>query len=388
MTEIKRTKKQHYIAQGIIKAFFDSNSIYEKNLQNGRVYKTSINNTMCMNDFYEFSLLEDNFLENLFATSVDEDSSKLIKNLKKILDKDNCLAAKNEIFKYIRLFLINYYKSITSLIHMSKETTKNDRSSIVRMMNTIFDMKYIERISEVLLTGYDFSIIKSFNKNFVLTDQYIATCSLKFMGCFINISNREIGLKNTLVLVPISSEYYAMFVNGQLPDNFIIESEHINKLTEIQTEIINNVIYNNSYEKCIALNEKEINKLKKKNSTLYDSEVITNFKSLDLVMFKVKQEVFFTDDEYEMYKYYESLEWADKKFGDCGANNLCPCGSNKKYKKCCRDKVKRCNRILNMIHYQQDDLLINKKNGIEKSVQLSNYENKELQNKFKFLKNS
>ena len=41
-----------------------------------------------------------------------------------------------------------------------------------------------------------------------------------------------------------------------------------------------------------------------------------------------------------------------------------------------------------MIHYQQDDLLINKKNGIEKSVQLSNYENKELQNKFKFLKNS
>ena len=335
MTEIKRTKKQHYIAQGIIKAFFDSNSIYEKNLKNGRVYKTSINNTMCMNDFYEFSLLEDNFLENLFATSVDEDSSKLIKNLKKILDKDNCLAAKNEIFKYIRLFLINYYKSITSLIHMSKETTKNDRSSIVRMMNTIFDMKYIERISEVLLTGYDFSIIKSFNKNFVLTDQYIATCSLKFMGCFINISNREIGLKNTLVLVPISSEYYAMFVNGQLPDNFIIESEHINKLTEIQTEVINNVIYNNSYEKCIALNEKEINKLKKKNSTLCDSEVMTNFKSLDLVMFKVKQEVFFTDDEYEMYKYYESLEWADKKFGDCGANNLCPCGSGKKYKNCC-----------------------------------------------------
>ena len=43
MTEIKRTKKQHYIAQGIIKAFFDSNSIYEKNNHNFNIiYFTNI----------------------------------------------------------------------------------------------------------------------------------------------------------------------------------------------------------------------------------------------------------------------------------------------------------------------------------------------------------
>ena len=30
MPKNPRTKKQHYIAQGIIKAFFDSDSVYEK----------------------------------------------------------------------------------------------------------------------------------------------------------------------------------------------------------------------------------------------------------------------------------------------------------------------------------------------------------------------
>ena len=64
------------------------------------------------------------------------------------------------IFKNIRIFLINYYKSITSMIHMSKEISKKDNSSIVRMVNTIFNMPYIDRLSELLCTGYDFSIIK------------------------------------------------------------------------------------------------------------------------------------------------------------------------------------------------------------------------------------
>ena len=83
---------------------------------------------------------------------------------------------------------------------------------------------------------------------------------------------------------------------------------------------------------------------------------------------------------------FETYEWTDKKFKNCGVNSLCPCGSTKKYKKCCKDKVERCNRILYTMHYQQDNLMINKKLGFEEPVQLSNYEHSELERKFGFLK--
>lgn len=133
-------------------------------------------------------------------------------------------------------------------------------------------------------------------------------------------------------------------------------------------------------------NEKEINQLEKKNSTFGDSMAIAKFNSGNSAAFKIKQEVFFTDDEYEMYQYFETYEWSDKKFKNCGVNSLCPCGNTKKYKKCCKNKVERCNRILYTMHYQQDNLMINKKLGFEDPVQLSNYEHSELERKFEFLK--
>ena len=68
-----------------------------------------------------------------------------------------------------------------------------------------------------------------------------------------------------------------------------------------------------------------------------------------------------------------------------GSFKWTPCGSNRKYKKCCRNKVENCERILNIMHYQKDNLFINKKLGCEEPVQLSNYEHSELQKKFEFL---
>ena len=385
MPKTNRTKKQHYIAQGIIREFFDSSKIYEKNLHNGKIYKSSIDDTMCMSNSYEFPFFDDNFLEDLFAKSIDCDSSVLIIKLKKLLEEENYIDAKNMIFKNIRMFLINYYKSITSLIHMSKEISKKDNSSIVRMINTIFNMPYIDRLSELLCTGYDFSIIKSNDGNFVLSDQYISTCSLKFIGRFINMSNREIGLKNTIVLIPISKDYYGIFINGQFPNNFSIKTSSINELNECQTQIINNIIFNNSYEKCISLNEREMLNLERKNPSNGDLMAFAKFESGDSAAFKIKQEVFFDEEGYEMYKYFESYEWSNKKYKKCGVNSLCPCGSNRKYKKCCRNKVENCERILNIMHYQKDNLFINKKLGCEEPVQLSNYEHSELQKKFEFL---
>lgn len=387
MPKTNRTKKQHYIAQSIIKEFFDADSVYEKNIHNNNVYKTSINNTMCMSNSYEVSLLGDNSLEDLFATSIDVDSSMMIKELKRFLDNDNYEEAKKTIFKKIRIFLINYYKSVTSLIHMSSDMSKKDDSSIIRMIKTIFNMPYIDRISEILCKEYDFAIIKSFGENFVLSDQFIATCSLKFMGRFVNISNREIGLKNTVILIPISKKYYGIFVNGNLPDSFNINFDSINELNESQNNTINNVIFNNSYEKCISLDETIINNLEKKNSSHGDLMAMAKFDNGKSATFKIKQEVFFTDDEFDLYQYFDKYEWANSKFKKCGVNSLCPCGSNRKYKRCCKDKVERCNKILNTMHFHQQDIIINSKLGFENPIQLSNLEQTELQEKFKFLIN-
>lgn len=386
MSKDNRTRKQHYIAQGIIKAFFDSSNIYEKNVHSGKVYPTSVNNTMCMSNSYETPLLNDNFLEDLFATSIDDDSSKLIKKLKVELDNGNYIDAKNMIYKNIKMFLINYYKSVTSLIHMSTDMSKKDQESIVRMINTIFNIPYIDRISKIICTGYDFAIIKSKEGLFALSDQFISTCALKFMGRFINVSNREIGLKNTVILVPISKKYYGMFINGSLPNNFDLSLDSINELQKNQIEAINNVIFNNSYEKCISLDKEGMNRLQKKNFTFGDTMAFANFASENSASFKIKQEVFFTDNEYEMYKYFNEYKWGDIKFKNCKVNDLCSCGSNKKYKKCCKDKVERCERVLNIIHYQQDCLIINNNLGFEVPIQLSNYEQSELKRKFEFLK--
>lgn len=102
------------------------------------------------------------------------------------------------------------------------------------------------------------------------------------------------------------------------------------------------------------------------------------FKSGYSNSYKVKQEVFFYDDEYEMYEYYDSMKWATQEFKECKVNDLCPCKSQKKYKKCCKNKVDRCNRILNTIHYNQKSILIDNELGFEEPILLPQYKNNEI----------
>ena len=67
---------------------------------------------------------------------------------------------------------------------------------------------------------------------------------------FANITNRQIGLKNVIILIPISSKYYAVYYNGRIPD--YINRDCVNTLNEEQINEINSVIINNSYVKCIG----------------------------------------------------------------------------------------------------------------------------------------
>lgn len=373
MSKQNRTKKQHYIAQGLIKNFFGSDNIYEKNIKLNRTYKVSVEDTMCMNNSYEVPYFKDNFLEDLFAQSIDVDSSNSIREIINLLDERNVDIALKNINKYLRMFLINYYKSITSLIHFSNDVSKKDESSILRMMDKIFNIKYIDRIVEILRTGYDQYIIGSNSEKFYLSDQYISTCSLTFKGRFVNISNREIGLKGTMVLIPLSKKYYVLFINGRIPEELNIKKDIINILNEIQIEKINSVIYNNSYEKCLSNDRDLLEKNKKQKSTFGDSMAAIGFADGQSSTYKIKQEIFFENSEYELYEYYNRLDWASEKFKNCKVNDRCPCGSNIKYKKCCKNKVDRCNTILNNMHYNQSALMINDKLGFEDPILLPQY---------------
>lgn len=388
MKKHNRTKKQHYIAQGIIKIFFNKDDIYEKNIRLNKTYKVSIKDTMCMNNSYELPCLKDNFLEDLFAQTVDVDSCNVIRKIITLLDADDIDFALKKITKYIRIFLINYYKSITSLIHFSNDVTKKDESSILRMINKIFDVNYINRISEILNTGYDCYIIRTDSQGFYLSDQYMSSCSLKFKGRYANISNREIGLKDTVILFPLSKKYYILFINGLMPKQLNIKMNIINILNKEQVLKINNIIYNNSYEKCLSNNKKSLEEAKKTNSSLGDSIASIGYKSGESNTFKIKQEIFFDVSEYKLYEYYNSLDWASKKFKKCTVNSKCPCGSNIKYKKCCKSKNDRCNYIFNKMHNNQKDLIINYELGLEDPIVLPKFIGDDMKKTFDKAKNT
>lgn len=379
----KRTKKQHYIAQSLIRIFFESDSVFERNIKSGDVYKRSIKDTMCMSNSYELPFFGDNYLEDLFAGSIDADSSTLVKKIISLLNSEEIELARLSLFKGIRMFLINYYKSITSLIHMSNDNLKKDDSSVVRMIDKIFDTKYIDRLAELLCTKYTLYFVENLKENFLMSDQYVSTCSLRFQSRFVNASNREIGMKDTIIMIPLSKKYYALFINGspKLFDN--LNEQEINILSENQICSINKVILNNSYEKCIASDKADLEKIKKETTSHGDSMACVHFASGKSNSFKLKREVFLEDSEYELYKYYDSATWATEPYRNCGVNEKCPCGSGRKYKKCCKSKVDRCKRVRYTINYNQNDVVIDERLGFEEPIRLPKYKTDEISKLFK-----
>lgn len=51
-----------------------------------------------------------------------------------------------------------------------------------------------------------------------------------------------------------------------------------------------------------------------------------------VISYKIKNEVFLTQDQYDLCNYYESMSWASKDYRNTKVNEKCPCGSGKKYK--------------------------------------------------------
>lgn len=288
----KRTKKQHYIPKTALKIFFDNENIYEKNIKTKRIYKTSVSNTMCMANIYEIDELDDNLIEKLFASSVDNDIPKHLKNIIYYLENENYLDAKTILFNYIKVFVINYYRSLANIKHYSMLESKITNESKKRMFERVFNIAYIQNICTILVNCYNFAFIKSSDGGFFLSDQYISTCALMYKFNMLNLSNREIGLSETMVLIPISRYYYAVFYAGKLPGCIKIKQDTVNLLDDNEQKVINRVIYCNSMEKCLSTSEiclYNSNQFTKNNG---DSPVFVTFKNGMKRAFNIKKRSF------------------------------------------------------------------------------------------------
>lgn len=96
-----------------------------------------------------------------------------------------------------------------------------------------------------------------------------------------------------------------------------------------------------------------------------------------VISYKIKNEVFLTQDQYDLCNYYESMSWASKDYRNTKVNEKCPCGSGKKYKKCCKTKVDRCFSIFNNAQ-QNHNILINDKLVVEEPVLMLQSKNIEM----------
>ncbi len=373
-----RTKKQHYIAQCLLKIFVDEGDIYECITSNKQIYKTSFRNSMCKNNVYESNFFIDNHLENFFADNIDSATANINRKLIGMLNEEesNLEDVYTNLMDNLHLYIVNYYKSITSLIRFSIKEMESEDVSIITMLSRILNKDYIKRLCMIFKECYKFSVIKSINGDFILCDQYLATCSTKYKGMFSNISSRDIGVKDTMIFIPLNHYYYFVFYDTKTDELKLVEDK-INCLDEEQVRRVNNVIYSNAYKKVVSSSVENIELLEKQNTSLGDATAMIVYKDGHSVSHRVKPEIFFTNEQVEFYKYYKSLSWGNPIYKKYPVNNKCPCGSDKKYKKCCKNKVDECWRIFNNQRLNRE-ILINTELGMEEPVRMPNNTGKEI----------
>ncbi|UZP70674.1 DUF4238 domain-containing protein [Paenibacillus polymyxa] len=119
--------------------------------------------------------------------------------------------------------------------------------------------------------------MKSEEGSFLLSDQYVTTSALSIKGQYTNVSNRHLGLKDVIMLIPLSRKYYIAYFNGEKPS--YIKSNDINVLSNEQIREINRTIINNSYIKYIGQNRKSLEEVVDKFRYESPSRSLVGFKS-------------------------------------------------------------------------------------------------------------
>lgn len=88
---------------------------------------------------------------------------------------------------------------------------------VERMLQNILNLEYILGLTGTIWNAYECGIIVDEKERFLLSDQYVSTVALKFKNRFSNASNRQIGMSETMILIPLSSRFYIAFFSGNKP---------------------------------------------------------------------------------------------------------------------------------------------------------------------------
>lgn len=365
---------QHYISQGLIKLFSQNKKfVFEFNLQNDRIYPEGISTTMSSKYTYEHPLLAGNTLEKAFKT-VEDEYIPLVKEVVAALENNDINTAKTIVKSILPLVLLFYYRSGATLLEFSDHNNFDKESVLNNMLKRILDRKYLDRLAATIINDYAFVALKSVEERFILSDQYVSTASLNCKGKIANFSNRTIGFSNCMILVPLSAKYYILFYNGSLSMNNPVIADTIYDLDATDLQSINKVILRNSYNKCLAMHKEELEAIKDfKAKTYGPSGTIMKYENGTMKSYTVKKEVFFNDEDEEIFEKYvtyctQMIQFQNQHGRAIGRNDKCLCGSGKKLKKCCLNKYMQAKYIYDMIHCNQTSWMATKSKFVEMPI--------------------
>ncbi|MDQ5938496.1 MAG: hypothetical protein QG642_186 [Patescibacteria group bacterium] len=346
-------KRQHYIPETLLGNFVNSDKkLIEVLLHSKKIYPTSPGNSMCETFVYEHDTLKKNTIENYFA-KIDSEIGQAIKDtigqieeLKK--GNININTIREVVENLLPIFIIFYYRSGALLTEFS---SINKDEKIPLLSNKILNHVYINALSKTIRNCYNFSIIESDN-NFLLSDQFMSTASLDVKTQFFDISNRHIGLKETLILIPISSKYYITYWHSN--KSFIVEENTITKLKPEEVKNINQTIINNSYVKCVSSQKEAIEDVLDEYEMEYPSQIYAGGNPSGYFCGAIKKkEVFFHKEDKEAFKLFTWMIF--KPYEKLGRNDICACGSNKKFKKCHQDIYNKVKIIIDSFQKNKRD---------------------------------
>ena len=348
------TKNQHYIPQSLLKHFSNNGSLFEVLTFEKNIFPTTIRKTMCENYTYEHDQLPVNTVEKFFSRIEGITSpavEDLIGQIAEIKDGEKEIAEfKSSLSEILGYLLIFYYRSGALLTEFSsfKKTEK-----VPLLSEKILNEDYISSLAQLILDFYSFAIIES-DDDFLLSDQFISTSAFKAKAQFFEVSNRHMGLNEIIILIPLSSSYYAIFWDTKTA--FFVEPNKINVLNENQVKQINASIINNSYTKCVAKKIESIEAVIDEYRWSSPTQIFAGGNPDGFHMGAVnKKEVFFTEEERDAYDMFTNAFFMQYK--DLKRNDICTCDSGKKFKKCHESTYKRCQSIASFMQKSQREVM-------------------------------
>lgn len=338
----EHTINQHYISDKLLLNFSYNGKLFESMINTGNPpYPTNTKSSMSSRYIYEHSFLEKNKLENYFSDKYESEFPHVINKIISLIEnEEETRQIKELIDKYIETILVFYYRS-GALLHEFEfqRTVQEDR--VLLMMENIMNSRYINELGKTITENYSFSIIKNEDNNFLISDQYLSTAALGIKDRLDELSNRHIGLKDGLLLIPLSSKYYVVYYDGNKP--YYIQRNKINELNDSQVKEINRVIINNSYVKCVSYNKEALIEALKVYIYKSPSVIYAGSYSGHVMGNNKKKEVFFYDKDEEAWEFYQLHKF--NRYDELGRNDPCSCGSGMKFKQCHLEKYELAKKI-------------------------------------------